>query len=77
MPSGGPLHKYSYATNGIEPPRGQISIKSSRRRIGTGLYLNTTLKDTIRIVVDLTSNEGILPLTGHQCKNLFDKPISA
>ncbi len=67
----------SNATNGIEPPRGHISIKASKDGILRQVvpeYQN--LKDNYELLWDMPSNDGYLQLTGIMQK-FVDQAISA
>jgi len=67
----------SNATNGIEPPRGLISIKASKDGILKQVvpeYLK--LKDSYELLWDIPSNEGYLELVGIMQK-FVDQTISA
>ena len=67
----------SNATNGIEPPRGFISIKSSKDGVLKQVvpeYEN--LKDAYELLWDIPSNDGYLQLVGIMQK-FIDQTISA
>ena len=67
----------SNATNGIEPPRGHISIKSSKDGVLKQVvpeYEN--LKDAYELLWDIPSNDGYLQLVGIMQK-FVDQTISA
>ncbi len=67
----------SNATNGIEPPRGHISIKSSKDGVLKQVvpeYEN--LKDAYELLWDIPSNDGYLQLVGIMQK-FIDQTISA
>ncbi|NQZ79751.1 MAG: ribonucleoside-diphosphate reductase subunit alpha [Colwellia sp.] len=67
----------SNATNGIEPPRGLISIKASKDGVLKQVvpdYKN--LKDSYELLWDIPSNEGYLQLVGIMQK-FIDQTISA
>lgn len=67
----------SNATNGIEPPRGYISIKASKDGILQQVvpkYKN--LKNFYELLWDLSGNEGYLELVGIMQK-FVDQSISA
>ncbi len=67
----------SNATNGIEPPRGYVSVKASKDGILKQVvpdYLN--LKDSYELLWSMPSNEGYLNLVGVMQK-FVDQAISA
>ncbi|WP_028358108.1 class 1a ribonucleoside-diphosphate reductase subunit alpha [Brackiella oedipodis] len=67
----------SNATNGIEPPRGLVSVKASKDGILSQVvpdYLH--LKDKYELLWDMPSNEGYLQLVGIMQK-FVDQAISA
>lgn len=67
----------SNATNGIEPPRGHISIKSSKDGVLKQVVPEyERLKDKYELLWDLPSNEGYLQLAGIMQK-FVDQTISA
>ncbi|MEP2652608.1 MAG: class 1a ribonucleoside-diphosphate reductase subunit alpha, partial [Paraglaciecola sp.] len=67
----------SNATNGIEPPRGHISIKSSKDGVLKQVVPEyEKLKDKYELLWDLPSNDGYLELTGIMQK-FVDQTISA
>jgi ribonucleoside-diphosphate reductase alpha chain len=67
----------SNATNGIEPPRGHISVKSSKDGVLKQVVPEyERLKDQYELLWDLPSNEGYLQLTGIMQK-FVDQTISA
>jgi ribonucleoside-diphosphate reductase alpha chain len=67
----------SNATNGIEPPRGHISIKSSKDGVLKQVVPEyEKLKDKYELLWDLPSNDGYLQLTGIMQK-FVDQSISA
>ena len=67
----------SNATNGIEPPRGHISVKSSKDGVLKQVVPEyEKLKDKYELLWDLPSNEGYLQLTGIMQK-FVDQTISA
>jgi ribonucleoside-diphosphate reductase alpha chain len=67
----------SNATNGIEPPRGHISIKSSKDGVLKQVVPEyEKLKDKYELLWDLPSNDGYLQLTGIMQK-FVDQTISA
>ena len=67
----------SNATNGIEPPRGHISIKSSKDGVLKQVVPEyERLKDKYELLWDLPSNDGYLQLTGIMQK-FVDQTISA
>ncbi|MGS2720276.1 class 1a ribonucleoside-diphosphate reductase subunit alpha [Paraglaciecola aestuariivivens] len=67
----------SNATNGIEPPRGHISIKSSKDGVLKQVVPEyERLKDQYELLWDLPSNEGYLQLAGIMQK-FVDQTISA
>lgn len=67
----------SNATNGIEPPRGHISIKSSKDGVLKQVVPEyETLKDKYELLWDLPSNDGYLQLVGIMQK-FIDQTISA
>ena len=67
----------SNATNGIEPPRGFISIKSSKDGILKQVVPEyETLKDKYELLWDIPSNDGYLQLVGIMQK-FIDQTISA
>lgn len=65
--------KTSNATNGIEPPRGFISIK---RKIKQIVPQYTTLKNNYTLLWDMKSNEGYFNIVAAMQK-FFDQAISA
>jgi ribonucleoside-diphosphate reductase alpha chain len=67
----------SNATNGIEPPRGHISIKSSKDGVLKQVVPEyEKLKDKYELLWDLPSNDGYLQLAGIMQK-FVDQTISA
>ncbi|KXI28930.1 class 1a ribonucleoside-diphosphate reductase subunit alpha [Paraglaciecola hydrolytica] len=67
----------SNATNGIEPPRGHISVKSSKDGVLKQVVPEyERLKDKYELLWDLPSNDGYLQLTGIMQK-FIDQTISA
>ncbi|MBU3022807.1 class 1a ribonucleoside-diphosphate reductase subunit alpha [Aestuariibacter sp. A3R04] len=67
----------SNATNGIEPPRGHISIKSSKDGVLKQVVPEyETLKDQYELLWDIPSNDGYLQLVGIMQK-FVDQTISA
>ncbi len=67
----------SNATNGIEPPRGHISIKSSKDGVLKQVVPEyERLKDQYELLWDLPSNDGYLQLAGIMQK-FVDQTISA
>lgn len=67
----------SNATNGIEPPRGHISIKSSKDGVLKQVVPEyETLKDKYELLWDIPSNDGYLQLVGIMQK-FIDQTISA
>jgi ribonucleoside-diphosphate reductase alpha chain len=67
----------SNATNGIEPPRGHISIKSSKDGVLRQVVPEyERLKDKYELLWELPSNDGYLQLTGIMQK-FIDQTISA
>lgn len=67
----------SNATNGIEPPRGHISIKSSKDGVLKQVVpAYQELKDAYELLWDLPSNDGYLQLVGIMQK-FIDQTISA
>ncbi|QCZ93398.1 class 1a ribonucleoside-diphosphate reductase subunit alpha [Salinimonas iocasae] len=67
----------SNATNGIEPPRGHISIKSSKDGILKQVVPEyESLKDKYELLWDIPSNDGYLQLVGIMQK-FIDQTISA
>jgi ribonucleoside-diphosphate reductase alpha chain len=67
----------SNATNGIEPPRGHISIKSSKDGVLKQVVPEyERLKDKYELLWDLPSNDGYLQLAGIMQK-FVDQTISA
>ncbi|MEP1382584.1 MAG: class 1a ribonucleoside-diphosphate reductase subunit alpha [Paraglaciecola sp.] len=67
----------SNATNGIEPPRGHISVKSSKDGVLKQVVPEyERLKDKYELLWDLPSNDGYLELTGIMQK-FVDQTISA
>ncbi len=67
----------SNATNGIEPPRGHISIKSSKDGVLKQVVPEyERLKDKYELLWDLPSNNGYLQLAGIMQK-FVDQTISA
>jgi ribonucleoside-diphosphate reductase alpha chain len=67
----------SNATNGIEPPRGHISVKSSKDGVLKQVVPEyERLKDKYELLWDLPSNDGYLQLAGIMQK-FVDQTISA
>lgn len=67
----------SNATNGIEPPRGHISIKASKDGILRQVVPdNETLKDAYELLWEMPNNDGYLQLVGLMQK-FVDQAISA
>lgn len=67
----------SNATNGIEPPRGHISIKASKDGILKQVVPEyKRLKDNYELLWDIPSNDGYLQLVGIMQK-FIDQTISA
>lgn len=67
----------SNATNGIEPPRGHISIKSSKDGVLKQVVPDyENLKDKYELLWDIDSNDGYLQLVGIMQK-FIDQTISA
>lgn len=67
----------SNATNGIEPPRGHISIKASKDGILKQVVPDyENLKDNYELLWDIPSNDGYLQLVGIMQK-FVDQTISA
>jgi len=67
----------SNATNGIEPPRGHISIKASKDGILKQVVPEyNRLKDNYELLWDIPSNDGYLQLVGIMQK-FIDQAISA
>ncbi len=67
----------SNATNGIEPPRGFISIKSSKDGVLKQVVPEyESLKDQYELLWDIPSNDGYLQLVGIMQK-FIDQTISA
>ena len=67
----------SNATNGIEPPRGHISIKSSKDGVLKQVVPEyERLKDQYELLWDIPSNDGYLQLCGIMQK-FIDQTISA
>ncbi|MFC3095641.1 ribonucleoside-diphosphate reductase subunit alpha [Alteromonas sediminis] len=67
----------SNATNGIEPPRGHISIKSSKDGVLKQVVPEyERLKDKYELLWDIPSNDGYLQLVGIMQK-FIDQTISA
>jgi ribonucleoside-diphosphate reductase alpha chain len=67
----------SNATNGIEPPRGHISIKSSKDGVLKQVVPEyNRLKDAYELLWDIPSNDGYLQLVGIMQK-FVDQTISA
>lgn len=67
----------SNATNGIEPPRGHISIKASKDGILRQVVPDyEKLKDNYELLWDLPNNDGYLQLVGLMQK-FIDQSISA
>ncbi len=67
----------SNATNGIEPPRGHISVKASKDGILKQVVPEyETLKDNYELLWDIPSNDGYLQLVGIMQK-FVDQTISA
>jgi Ribonucleotide reductase, alpha subunit len=66
----------SNATNGIEPPRGFISIKSSKDGVLKQVVPEyETLRDQYELLWDIPSNDGYLQLVGIMQK-FIDQTIS-
>ena len=65
--------KTSNATNGIEPPRGFLSVK---RKIKQIVPQYTTLKNKYTLLWDMKSNEGYFNIVAVMQK-FFDQSISA
>ncbi|WKV52006.1 class 1a ribonucleoside-diphosphate reductase subunit alpha [Dickeya fangzhongdai] len=67
----------SNATNGIEPPRGHISVKASKDGILRQVVPEyETLKDAYELLWDMPSNDGYLQLVGLMQK-FVDQAISS
>ncbi len=67
----------SNATNGIEPPRGLISVKASKDGILKQVVPDyTNLKDNYELLWNIPSNQGYLELVGIMQK-FIDQTISA
>ncbi len=67
----------SNATNGIEPPRGHISVKASKDGILKQVVPEyDRLKDSYELLWDIPSNDGYLQLVGIMQK-FIDQTISA
>ncbi|TMN32438.1 ribonucleotide-diphosphate reductase subunit alpha, partial [Pseudoalteromonas piscicida] len=67
----------SNATNGIEPPRGHISVKASKDGILKQVVPEyERLKGNYELLWDIPSNDGYLGLVGIMQK-FVDQPISA
>jgi ribonucleoside-diphosphate reductase alpha chain len=67
----------SNATNGIEPPRGHISVKASKDGILKQVVPDyENLKDNYELLWDIPSNDGYLQLVGIMQK-FVDQTISA
>ncbi len=67
----------SNATNGIEPPRGHISVKASKDGVLKQVVPEyNRLKDNYELLWDLPSNDGYLQLVGIMQK-FIDQTISA
>ncbi|WP_033570155.1 class 1a ribonucleoside-diphosphate reductase subunit alpha [Dickeya undicola] len=67
----------SNATNGIEPPRGHISVKASKDGILRQVVPEyETLKDAYELLWDMPSNDGYLQLVGLMQK-FIDQAISS
>ncbi|TMP76339.1 class 1a ribonucleoside-diphosphate reductase subunit alpha [Pseudoalteromonas sp. S1608] len=67
----------SNATNGIEPPRGHISVKASKDGILKQVVPDyERLKDNYELLWDIPSNDGYLQLVGIMQK-FIDQTISA
>ena len=67
----------SNATNGIEPPRGLISVKSSKDgQLKQVVPDFDTLKDSYELLWKMPSNDGYLQLVGIMQK-FVDQAISA
>ena len=64
--------KISNATNGIEPPRGYLSVKRKIRQI---VPQYTTLKNNYTLLWDMKSNEGYFNIVAAMQK-FFDQAIS-
>lgn len=67
----------SNATNGIEPPRGHISVKASKDGILRQVVPDyETLKDSYELLWDMPNNDGYLHLVGIMQK-FIDQSISS
>ncbi|MFM2478342.1 class 1a ribonucleoside-diphosphate reductase subunit alpha [Celerinatantimonas sp. MCCC 1A17872] len=67
----------SNATNGIEPPRGYVSVKASKNGILKQVVPDLiSLKDNYELLWDMPSNDGYLQLVGIMQK-FIDQSISA
>ncbi|MCE0492607.1 class 1a ribonucleoside-diphosphate reductase subunit alpha [Vibrio salinus] len=67
----------SNATNGIEPPRGYVSVKASKDGILKQVVPEfTELKENYELLWDIKNNDGYLHLTGIMQK-FIDQSISA
>lgn len=67
----------SNATNGIEPPRGYVSVKASKDGILRQVVPElTSLKDNYELLWDMPSNDGYLQLVGI-IQKFIDQSISA
>ena len=65
------------STNGIEPPRGYVSVKASKDGVMKQVVPEyTELKDDYELLWDIPSNDGYLQLTGIMQK-FVDQSISA
>ncbi|WP_293267472.1 class 1a ribonucleoside-diphosphate reductase subunit alpha [Neptunomonas sp.] len=65
------------STNGIEPPRGYVSVKASKDGIMKQVVPDyTQLKDSYELLWDIPNNEGYLQLVGIMQK-FVDQSISA
>ena len=65
--------KTSNATNGIEPPRGYLSVKRKIRQI---VPQYSTLKNNYTLLWDMKSNDGYFNIVSAMQK-FFDQSISA
>lgn len=66
----------SNATNGIEPPRGYVSIKASKTVFSTGGAGLRHLHDAYELLWEMPGNDGYLQLVGIMQK-FIDQSISA
>ena len=65
----------SNATNGIEPPRGHISVKASSRRLRQVVPEYQRLKDQYELLWEIPTNDGYLQLVAI-IQKFIDQTIS-